>query len=96
MDTPSSPSPLPLPSPLPPPFGDLTKAGDDELELQICSFASRIAAAMCLFLLAVAEYDHRVGESRLRPAVAVTHRPWDRPGAARPDRETAARIERHD
>jgi Domain of unknown function (DUF222) len=57
MDTPVGPPPS---SPeLPAPFGDLAGVGDGELEVQICSFASRIAAAMCLFLLAVAEYDRR-------------------------------------
>jgi hypothetical protein len=57
MDTPAGPPPS-LPQ-LPSPFGDLGGVGDGELEVQICSFASRIAAAMCLFLLAVAEYDRR-------------------------------------
>jgi hypothetical protein len=49
----------PPPPQLPSPFLDLENTGDEELETQICSFASRIAAAMCLFLLAVAEYDRR-------------------------------------
>lgn len=38
---------------------DLSGASDDELAAHIRSFASRIAAAMCAFLLAVAEYDRR-------------------------------------
>ncbi|MCL2393664.1 MAG: HNH endonuclease [Acidimicrobiaceae bacterium] len=39
--------------------GDLTVVDDDGLADHICSFASRISAATCLFLLAIAEYDRR-------------------------------------
>lgn len=38
---------------------DLTAVDDDGLAEHICSFASRISAATCLFLLAIAEYDRR-------------------------------------
>lgn len=39
--------------------GDLSAVDDDGLAEHICSFASRISAATCLFLLAIAEYDRR-------------------------------------
>lgn len=39
--------------------GDLSVVDDNGLAEHICSFASRISAATCLFLLAIAEYDRR-------------------------------------
>jgi Domain of unknown function (DUF222)/HNH endonuclease len=39
--------------------GDLSVVDNDGLAEHICSFASRISAATCLFLLAIAEYDRR-------------------------------------
>ena len=38
---------------------DLGRLGDSELEEGICSFAGRLAAASCVFVLAIAEYDRR-------------------------------------
>jgi Domain of unknown function (DUF222)/HNH endonuclease len=42
-----------------PPSVDVLTLDNDDLRTHICSFASRIAAATCVFLLAVAEYDRR-------------------------------------
>jgi hypothetical protein len=39
--------------------GELSAVDDDALEAGICGAASRIAAAMCAFLLAIAEFDRR-------------------------------------
>lgn len=38
---------------------DIETLSNDELEDGICGFAARLAAATCLFVLAVAEYDRR-------------------------------------